>query len=90
VFGNFRMTGPIPPFCAEWNDPEEVEMFFYSIGYINARMAELVDALVSKTSGRKAVPVRSRLRVQSRVRVRAYLPAGRQEQFTLTLSSHPP
>ena len=29
----------------------------------NARMAESVDALVSNTSGRKAVPVRSRLRV---------------------------
>ena len=29
-----------------------------------ARMAELVDALVSNTSGRKAVPVRPRLRVQ--------------------------
>jgi hypothetical protein len=29
-----------------------------------ARMAELVDALVSNTSGRKAVPVRSRLRVR--------------------------
>ncbi len=28
-----------------------------------ARMAELVDALVSNTSGRKAVPVRPRLRV---------------------------
>jgi hypothetical protein len=31
--------------------------------HINARMAELVDALVSNTSGRNAVPVRSRLRV---------------------------
>ena len=29
----------------------------------NARMAELVDALVSNTSGSDAVPVRSRLRV---------------------------
>jgi hypothetical protein len=29
-------------------------------------MAELVDALVSNTSGRKAVPVRPRLRVQKR------------------------
>ena len=31
---------------------------------LNARMAELVDALVSNTSGSNAVPVRSRLRVQ--------------------------
>ncbi len=31
-----------------------------------ARMAELVDALVSNTSGCKAVPVRSRLRVQKK------------------------
>ena len=31
-----------------------------------ARMAELVDALVSNTSGSDAVPVRSRLRVQKR------------------------
>ena len=30
---------------------------------VNARMAELVDALVSNTSSCKAVPVRSRLRV---------------------------
>ena len=30
-----------------------------------ARMAESVDALVSNTSGRKAVPVRPRLRVQT-------------------------
>lgn len=29
----------------------------------NAQLAELVDALVSKTCGRKAVPVRFRLRV---------------------------
>ena len=34
----------------------------------NARMAESVDALVSNTSGRKAVPVRSRLRVQTQKR----------------------
>jgi hypothetical protein len=32
---------------------------------IIARMAELVDALVSNTSGSNAVPVRSRLRVHS-------------------------
>ena len=32
--------------------------------HIPARMAELVDALVSNTSGSNAVPVRSRLRVQ--------------------------
>jgi hypothetical protein len=31
-----------------------------------ARMAELVDALVSNTSGSNAVPVRSRLRVQKK------------------------
>ena len=31
---------------------------------VPARMAELVDALVSNTSGSNAVPVRSRLRVQ--------------------------
>jgi hypothetical protein len=31
--------------------------------HIPARMAELVDALVSNTSGSNAVPVRSRLRV---------------------------
>ncbi len=31
---------------------------------LHARMAELVDALVSNTSGSNAVPVRSRLRVQ--------------------------
>jgi hypothetical protein len=30
---------------------------------VHARMAELVDALVSNTSGSNAVPVRSRLRV---------------------------
>jgi hypothetical protein len=33
-----------------------------------ARMAELVDALVSNTSGSNAVPVRSRLRVQKKKR----------------------
>ena len=33
---------------------------------IYARMAELVDALVSNTSGSNAVPVRSRLRVQKK------------------------
>ncbi|EKD32231.1 MAG: hypothetical protein ACD_77C00143G0001, partial [uncultured bacterium] len=33
---------------------------------VNARMAELVDALVSNTSSCKAVPVRSRLRVQKK------------------------
>jgi hypothetical protein len=33
---------------------------------IQARMAELVDALVSNTSGSNAVPVRSRLRVQKK------------------------
>ena len=32
----------------------------------NARMAELVDAPVSNTGGRKAVPVRPRLRVLNR------------------------
>ncbi len=31
----------------------------------NARMAELVDALVSNTSGIKPMPVRPRLRVQT-------------------------
>ena len=37
----------------------------YLPNYVNARMAELVDALVSNTSGSNAVPVRSRLRVQN-------------------------
>jgi hypothetical protein len=36
--------------------PHDLQDFF-------ARMAELVDALVSNTSGSNAVPVRSRLRV---------------------------
>ena len=35
-----------------------------SSSFYHARMAELVDALVSNTSGSNAVPVRSRLRVQ--------------------------
>ncbi len=38
-----------------------------------ARMAELVDALVSNTSGSDAVPVRSRLRVQKRKKQIFYL-----------------
>jgi hypothetical protein len=36
--------------------------------FIYARMAELVDALVSNTSGSNTVPVRSRLRVQKGTR----------------------
>ena len=38
--------------------------YIFAVLLINARMAELVDALVSNTSGSNAVPVRSRLRVQ--------------------------
>ena len=44
-------------------------MYFYviyTVLLIPARMAELVDALVSNTSGSNTVPVRSRLRVQKR------------------------
>ena len=37
--------------------------FLFSQSNYTARMAELVDALVSNTSGSNAVPVRSRLRV---------------------------
>jgi hypothetical protein len=40
-----------------------IKLFVFSQTYIFARMAELVDALVSNTSGSNAVPVRSRLRV---------------------------
>ena len=40
-----------------------VDVFLKSLQQKIARMAELVDALVSNTSGRKAVPVRPRLRV---------------------------
>jgi hypothetical protein len=42
------------------------EIYFDLPGCIYARMAELVDALVSNTSGSNAVPVRSRLRVQNK------------------------
>jgi hypothetical protein len=55
----------------QFRHPHQQAEFFFEIGnikfilnYFDARMAELVDALVSNTSGSNAVPVRSRLRVQ--------------------------
>jgi hypothetical protein len=39
---------------------------------INARVAELVDALVSNTSGSDTVPVRSRPRVQAKTLIPEY------------------
>lgn len=47
-------------------------LYFRSPVYY-ARMAELVDALVSNTSGSNAVPVRSRLRVQKASIYRGFL-----------------
>jgi hypothetical protein len=67
--GNFSEE----PGCwgGQFRHPLQQAEFFFEIGsikfilnYFDARMAELVDALVSNTSGSNTVPVRSRLRVQ--------------------------
>jgi hypothetical protein len=43
---------------------KKIKVFsIFAVLSLEARMAELVDALVSNTSGSNAVPVRSRLRV---------------------------
>jgi hypothetical protein len=56
-------TKELPPEAAISNNDYIVEVLFL-LNLLFARMAELVDALVSNTSGSNAVPVRSRLRVQ--------------------------
>jgi hypothetical protein len=53
---------------------KKIKVFYiFAVLLINARMAELVDALVSNTSGSNAVPVRSRLRVQTLSSERVFL-----------------
>ena len=54
--------------------------FLLLVYELYARMAELVDALVSNTSGSNAVPVRSRLRV---------LKKSESESESESVSNHP-